>query len=193
MKNKKTIEKKFLHKYFKDFQNILNFETNKNINKILKVKDLIVKTNKSKKKVIIFGNGGSASIGSHFSVDLTKNAGMRCTNLNEPNLITCFANDFGYSKWVEKSIEFYADKGDLIILISVSGKSQNIINACKISKKKKMKLVTITGHKVNNYLRKHSTVNLHVDSKAYNYVENVFQVWLLSIVDFIIGKSEYKA
>lgn len=137
MKNKKTIEKNFLYKYFKDFQSTLNFETNKNINKILKVKDLIVKTNKSKKKVIIFGNGGSASIGSHFSVDLTKNAGMRCTNLNEPNLITCFANDFGYSKWVEKSIEFYADRGDLIILISVSGKSQNIINACKISKKKK--------------------------------------------------------
>lgn len=193
MKNKIKRDKKFLFKYFKDFQNTLILETNKNFDKIPKVKDLILKVNKQKKKVIIFGNGGSASIGSHFSVDLTKNAGMRCVNLNEPNLITCFANDFGYSKWVEKSIEFYADKGDLIILISVSGKSQNIINACKISRKKKLKLVTITGHNVNKYLKQNSLVNLHVDSKAYNYVENVFQVWLLSIVDFIIGKSEYKA
>ena len=56
---------------------------------------------------MIFGNGGSAAIASHFSVDLTKNAGVRCTNYNESDLLTCFANDFGYEKWVEKAIEFY--------------------------------------------------------------------------------------
>ena len=193
MKNKINKEQKFLLKYFKDFQNNLVLETNNNLEKILKIKNLILKTNKLKKKVLIFGNGGSASIASHFSVDLTKNAGMRCVNLNEPNLITCFANDFGYSRWVEKSIEFYADRNDLIILISVSGKSQNMLNACKISNKKKLKVVTLTGHDINNFLKRNSTVNLHVNSKAYNHVENIFQIWLLSIVDFIIGKSEYKA
>lgn len=185
-------DKKLLLKYFKDFQNSLILETDNNLDKILKIKNLIVKTNKLKKKVLIFGNGGSASIASHFSVDLTKNAGMRCVNLNEPNLITCFANDYGYSRWVEKSIEFYADKNDLIILISVGGKSQNMINGFKISNKKKLKIITLTGHNINNFLKLNSTVNLHVNSKAYNYVENIFQIWLLSIVDLIIGKSEYK-
>ena len=92
----------------------------------------------------------------------------------------------------EKSIEFYADRNDLIILISVGGKSQNMINGFKISNKKKLKIITLTGHNINNFLKRNSTVNLHVNSKAYNYVENIFQVWLLSIVDLIIGKSEYK-
>jgi len=192
MKNKINKEKKFLLKYFRDFQKNLILETDNNFEKIIKIKKLILKTNKAKKKVLIFGNGGSASIASHFSVDLTKNARIRCVNLNEPNLITCFANDFGYSKWVEKSIEFYADKKDLIILISVSGKSQNILNACKISNKKKLKIITFTGHNISDFLKKNSTINLHVNSKAYNYVENIFQIWLLSVVDLIIGKSEYK-
>ena len=177
MKNKLNKEKKFLLKYFKDFQKNFILETDNNFEKILKIKKLVLKTKKIKKKVLIFGNGGSASIASHFSVDLTMNARIRCVNLNEPNLITCFANDFGYSKWVEKSIEYYADNKDLIILISVSGKS---------------KIITLTGNNINNFLRKNSSINLHVNSKAYNYVENIFQIWLLSIVDQIIGKSEYK-
>ena len=58
---------------------------------------------------MIFGNGGSSAIASHFSVDLTKNAGLRCTNYNEPDLLTCFSNDYGYEKWVAKAIEFYGD------------------------------------------------------------------------------------
>ena len=76
--------------------------------------------------------------------------------------------------------------------MSVSGKSQNMINACKICKKKNIKIITLTGHNKKNPLRKYSDVNLHIESKAYNFVENIFQVWLLSIVDLIIGSSEYK-
>lgn len=186
-------DKNFLQNYYQLFQKKLINNTDKNFSKIIKLKNLISNTNKKGKKIIVFGNGGSASIASHFSVDLTKNALVRCLNLNEPNLITCFSNDFGYEKWVEKSIEYYSDKGDLIILMSVSGKSKNIINACKISNKKKLKIVTLTGHGINNFLKRNSTVNLHVTSKAYNHVENIFQIWLLSIVDLIIGKSEYKA
>ena len=67
---------------------------------------------------MIFGNGGSAAIASHFSVDLTKNAKIRCTNYNESDLLTCFSNDFGYEKWVEKAIEYYGDEGDVFIGIS---------------------------------------------------------------------------
>ena len=62
---------------------------------------------------MIFGNGGSAAISSHFSVDMTKNAGVRCTNYNESDLLTCFSNDFGYERWVEKAINFYGDKAIL--------------------------------------------------------------------------------
>ena len=84
---------------------------------------------------MIFGNGGSAAISSHFSVDLTKNARVRCVNFNESDLLTCFSNDFGYERWVEKAIEFYGDKNDVLILISAGGESKNMINAIPIAKK----------------------------------------------------------
>ena len=63
-------------------------------------------------EVIIAGNGGSAAMASHAAVDLTNNAQVRAVSFNDAGLITCFANDFGYEKWVEKSLEYYADKSD---------------------------------------------------------------------------------
>ena len=97
---------------------------------------------------MIFGNGGSAAIASHFSVDLTKNARVRCTNYNESDLLTCFSNDFGYERWVEKSIEYYGDDGDNVILISVSGTSKNMVNAANYVKKNRFNsLITFTGNK----------------------------------------------
>ena len=68
------------------------------IRNYIKLQKILVNLRKSKKKAIIAGNGGSAAIASHFSVDLTKNAKVRCMNFNEMDLITCFANDFGYEK-----------------------------------------------------------------------------------------------
>ena len=85
---------------------------------------------------MIFGNGGSAAIASHFSVDISKNARIRCCNYNEYDLITCFSNDYGYEKWVEKAIEFYGDEGDVLILISAGGKSPNMLNGAKKAKEK---------------------------------------------------------
>ena len=163
-------------------------------NKIIKIKNLIIKAKKNNSRVLIFGNGGSAAIASHVSVDLTKNANIRAVNFNEADLITCFSNDYGYEKWVEKAVDFYADYKDVLILISSSGKSLNMINACQTARNKKIsKIITFTGHDKNNALSKLGDINLWIDSKAYNFVENTHQVWLLTIVDLIIGKREYPA
>ena len=144
-------------------------------------------------KVIIAGNGGSAAMASHVSVDLTKTACIRSTNFNEADLITCFSNDYGYKKVFSKSLEFYADKGDIVIIISSSGRSKNLIEAAKFCKRNKIKLFTFTGFSKSNPLRKMGNINLWANSKAYNIVENIHQIWLLSIVDRIIGKIEYSA
>ena len=125
----------FLKNYFKSLQNLINNENY--LKDLVLVKDILKKTHSEGKKTMIFGNGGSAAIASHFSVDLTKNARVRCTNYNESDLLTCFSNDFGYEKWVEKAIEFYADEGDNVILISAGGNSPNMVNGAKQSKKKK--------------------------------------------------------
>ena len=127
-------------------------------------------------------------------MDLTKNAGIRCVNFNEADLITCFANDFGYEHWVEKAVEFYGDEGDVFIAISSSGQSRNIINGCKAARDNKFSsVITFSGFNNDNPLRQLGDINLWVDSKAYNFVENIHQVWLLAIVDLIIGKSGYSA
>ena len=184
-------DKNFVREYLNDFSALIKPD-DQIVKKIIEVKDLLVQAKKNRTKIMIFGNGGSAAIASHFSVDLTKNADIRCFNFNESDLITCFSNDYGYEKWVEKAVDFYADKGDVLILISSSGKSPNMLNACKAAKSKKMStIITFTGHEKNNPLSKLGDVNLWINSKAYNFIENIHQVWLLSIVDLIIGKREY--
>ena len=189
-KNQKDV--KFLQDYLADFSNLI--KPNKDIiNKLTNVRDIILKTSKKKGKVLIFGNGGSAAIASHVSVDLTKNARIRTVNYNEADLITCFSNDYGYERWVEKSIDFYADKNDSLILISSSGKSKNMINACKAARRKKIEVISLTGHTKNNPLSKISNLSLWINSKAYNFIENTHQIWLLTICDLIIGKREYPA
>jgi D-sedoheptulose 7-phosphate isomerase len=178
--------KKFYFKYFKDFNNLCKFD--KFIFKKLEIlTNLVIDLKKNKKKIIIVGNGGSSAIASHFSVDMTKNAGVRTVNFNEYDLITCFANDFGYENWVSKSLDFYLDPGDILILISSSGRSKNIINAAKVGKKLNAKsIITFSGFKKNNQLGKFGDLNFWVNSKNYNHVETAHQLILLALVDRMI-------
>ena len=141
---------------------------------------------KAGKKVIIAGNGGSAAMASHVAVDFTKAASIRAINFNEADLITCFANDYGYENWVEKALEAYADPGDLAILISSSGKSQNILNATEKAKKMGLPVITISGFLTDNPLRKLGDLNLWVDSTEYNIVEMTHHIWLVAIIDYLI-------
>ena len=184
-------DKDFVNKYLKDFS-LLSGPNEEIVDKIIKTRDILANAKKKDNKIMIFGNGGSAAIASHVSVDLTKNAKIRCVNYNEADLITCFANDYGYERWIEKTIDFYADANDVLILISSSGKSKNMLNACKAAKNIKMsKIITFTGHDKNNPLSQQGDINFWINSKAYNFIENTHQVWLLTIVDLIIGKREY--
>ena len=130
---------------------------------------------------------------SHVSVDLTKQAGIRSMNFNEADLITCFANDYGYENWVAKAIEFYGDQGDIAILISSSGKSPNMINAAVQAKSMLIPVITLTGFEQDNPLRQFGELNFWVDSRAYNVIENIHQIWLLMVCDLILGKIEYSA
>ena len=186
-------EKAFLKNYFTDLHKLIDFQ-DETINKLVLAKKIFLETEKKGKKIMVFGNGGSAAIANHFSVDLTKNAGIRCSNYNESDLITCFSNDFGYEKWIEKTIDFYGDADDILVIISASGKSKNIVNGCQAAKRKKFKsIITLTGHDKKNPVSDLGNINFNVPSKAYNHIENAHQILLLSLVDLVIGKSEYPA
>jgi len=184
---------KFIKNYLNDFIELLSPNDN-TINNLVKIRDLLINVTNNKNKILIFGNGGSAAIASHFSVDLTKNAKLRCLNFNESGLITCLSNDYGFEHWAEKAIDFYGDEGDLLIIISSSGKSENMINAVKAARNGNFhSVITLSGFSKGNPLNKLGDINLWVDNKSYNFVENIHQIWLLAIVDLVIGKREYSA
>ena len=185
--------KEFLTSYLNDFSDLVKPDK-KTINQLLEVAVLLKEVHSQKKKVLIFGNGGSAAMASHFSVDLTKNAGLRCVNFNEADLITCFTNDYGFERWVEKAVDFYGDEGDLLIVISSSGSSKNMLNGVKAARNGNFQaVVTLSGFAENNPLSQLGDINLWINSRAYNFVENIHQIWLLAIVDLIIGNREYSA
>ena len=193
MPSNKMDSKEFLTSYLNDFSDLVKPDE-RTINKLLEVAVLLREVHSQKKKVLIFGNGGSAAMASHFSVDLTKNASLRCINCNEADLITCFSNDYGYDRWVEKAVDFYGNEGDLLIVISSSGSSKNMLNGVKAARKGNFKaVVTLSGFAEDNPLRQLGDINLWINSRAYNFVENIHQVWLLAIVDLIIGSREYSA
>jgi D-sedoheptulose 7-phosphate isomerase len=158
---------------------------------LLKAKEIIVAAQADKKKLMLAGNGASASIASHLAVDFTKQGGVRAMTFNEPNLITAFANDFGYEKWVQEAIRFHGEAGDVAILVSSSGKSPNMLTAANFASSQGIKVITLTGFASDNPLKALGDVNLWVESRAYNIIECIHMIWLTAICDLIIGRAEY--
>ena len=167
---------------------------NTNIKDLVDSSILFKEVKKNKNKIIFIGNGGSAAIASHISVDLSKNAKIRSINFNEADLITCLSNDYGHENWMKAALNIYCDKGDLVVLISSSGRSLNILNVAKWCKKNKIKFITFSGNDSDNPLKKINSegINFWVDSKAYNHIEGIHLLLLMSITDCVIGKSVYK-
>jgi D-sedoheptulose 7-phosphate isomerase len=161
--------------------------------KLIEISELVRDVNDKSKKIILIGNGGSAAMASHVAVDFTKAAGVRAVNFNEADLITCFANDYGYDQWVVEALKAYADPGDLAILISSSGKSPNIINGALQAKQMGLQTVTLSGFGSDNSLRKLGDVELWADSSEYNVVEMSHHIWLVSIVDYVIEANKKDA
>ena len=160
------------------------------VDNLVKIKSLFKSTSKKGGKIILAGNGGSAAMASHVAVDITKNTGIRAVTFNEYDLITCLANDYGYENWISKAIELYHNPKDVIVLISASGQSINVVNAATKSKELGLTVITFSGFNSNNPLHKLGNINLWVDSKIYNIVEMTHHIWLLAIVDMIISNTD---
>jgi D-sedoheptulose 7-phosphate isomerase len=178
----------FFKKYYEDIFKCIGAVENEPL-ALAGAIELFADTKKRGGKVILVGNGGSAAMASHVSVDLTKVSRLRAINFNEADLITCFANDYGHEHWMEKALEFYADPQDLIVLISSSGKSANVVNAAIKAKLMKLPLITFSGFAPDNPLRKLGDINFWADSHAYNVVEMTHHVWLLSLADRLVDDA----
>jgi D-sedoheptulose 7-phosphate isomerase len=184
-------EKSFIKDYMERYrQSLIKTDVSE---ELIRMKEMVLEIKARGNKAIVSGNGGSAAMASHVAVDFTKQAGIRTVNFNEAELITCFANDYGYENWVAKALEFFGDKGDMVILISSSGSSANMVNAANAAKKLGMQVITFSGFNEDNLLKQSGDLNFWVDSRAYNVVENTHQIWLLLVCDLIVGEAEYSA
>lgn len=183
----------FLENYFNDFfvvcYKFLNNDKNKNnLNKLV---NILKRTKRKNRTIYLIGNGGSSAIAEHMAIDLTKNARLRAMAVSGSPLLTTFSNDYGYEKVFQKAIESFANKNDILIAISSSGRSKNILNACNAAKKKMMKVFTFSGFGRNNPLRKKGDINFWVNSKSFGYIELIHNLLIHYINDAIIGSAEY--
>jgi D-sedoheptulose 7-phosphate isomerase len=138
-------------------------------------------------KIIFVGNGGSAGIASHLAIDFSKNGGLRSLAFNDAAALTCLANDLGYDNVFAKQLEFHARPGDLLIAISSSGKSPNILNAVKAARAHACGIVTFSGFTEENDLRKGGDINFYIKSHEYGFVEVAHLTLCHAVLDIDMG------
>jgi D-sedoheptulose 7-phosphate isomerase len=149
--------------------------------------EIILKQGAAGNKVIFIGNGGSAAIASHMAIDYWKNGKIKATSFNDGSLLTCLSNDYGYKHVFEKPIEVFAEPGDVLIAISSSGKSENILNGVKAARKKEVKVLTFSGFSDDNPLKTMGDLNFYVPAKAYSHVELIHETIIHYMLDMIIN------
>src|SRR6516165_6780262 len=115
--------------------------------------------------IMFIGNGGSAGLASHLAIDFSKNGRLRAMAFNDPSVLTCLGNDLGYENVFAKQIEFHGRSGDLLVAISSSGRSPNILRAVKAVRAANCKVVTFSGFTTDNDLRSAGDINFFVQSK----------------------------
>ena len=122
-------------------------------------------------KIMFIGNGGSAAIASHMATDFVKNGGLRAIAFNDGAALTCLGNDYGYPSVFAKQIEMHGLAGDVLVAISSSGESANILKAVDAARAGGCTVVTLSGFKQDNTLRGLGDFNLYVPAGDYGLVE----------------------
>lgn len=140
-------------------------------------------------KVFFIGNGGSAAIAGHMTADFMKNGGMRTIGLYDSAAATCLSNDYGYEYVFSKQLEFMADIGDLLVAISSSGNSENIVNGIVAGKNRGAEIITFTGFNRDNKCSRMGDINVYVPCRVYGKVETIHVLILQQIVDLLFERD----
>lgn len=129
------------------------------------------RTKRERTRIFFVGNGGSAGICSHMATDWLKNGGFASTALNDGATLTCLGNDLGYEHVFGKQLEMHGRAGDLLVAISSSGNSPNILRAVEAARAAKMDVITLSGFAKDNKLRRLGDLNFYVPDGRYGFVE----------------------
>ena len=132
--------------------------------------------------VYLVGNGGSAMIAGHFATDACKNGGLRAMAFNEASMLTAAANDLAFSEVFAVPLARLARAGDLLISISSSGNSPNVVRAIEVARGAGLHVVTLSGKAADNRSRRLGDLNFYVPAQRYGWVESahhiVMHYWL---------------
>lgn len=153
---------------------------------IMEATDMI---HKCSGRLLFIGNGASASIASHMAADFLKNGDVPTSTFTDPALMTCIGNDIGFDFVYDKPVDVSANDDDILIAISSSGQSPNILNACETAKYRGCKIITLSGFKATNPLRTMGGINFYVPSNSYGIVEVVHTAILHCILDMFMARE----
>ena len=154
--------------------------------------DMFIRHKENGSQLFFIGNGGSSAIASHMTADFMKNGGMNTYSLYDQAVTTCMGNDYGYEYIFSRPLQFLIREDDLIVAISSSGNSKNIINAVETAKHKKAEIITFTGFEPDNQLKQLGDMNVYVPCKKYGIVESIHNLILQQIVDMIMERDGVK-
>jgi D-sedoheptulose 7-phosphate isomerase len=152
---------------------------------------LTIRSKKSEvRKIIVIGNGGSAAIASHMQNDLCKAGGVRSLVFNEAPLLSALSNDLSYTVAFEFLVNLWAEKGDLLIAISSSGQSENILLAADAARNKGCSVITLSGFRSDNPLRRRGMINFYIPADHYGFVELAHSILTHYISDAVKNHME---
>ena len=149
-----------------------------------KVQKSLKKLKKNNKNIYFFGNGASAAFANHMALDFSKNGGILSKSLSDSAMLTALSNDYSYEKAMLEYLKIEdVSKDDLVITISSSGNSPNILNVLRHCKENNIKTLALSGLKIDNNSISLADYSIYVPMKTYGMVECIHQIFLHLILD----------
>ena len=184
---------KNLNNFVEDYIELLSKSIlSTNINNLEKSCKEILRRIKNKKTIYVCGNGGSAAIANHYVVDFLKffkdktNLKPKILSLsNNIETITAISNDINYKNVFSYQLDNYYSKGDLLILVSSSGNSKNIIELVKFAKKNKIQTIGFSGFN-GGYLKKNCNISLHINADNYGISEDAHHILMHIQLQYLV-------
>ena len=151
--------------------------------------DQAKRVQEEKQGILFFcGNGASATMAEHMSHDWFQNAGVNTYSVSETAHLTAISNDLSYEDVFSYRIDRICSEQDLLITISSSGNSPNVVKALKKAKEKGSFVITLSGKSKDNHSRRSGDLNFYVPLETYGMVESAHSVLLHAVLDYFLDQ-----
>jgi D-sedoheptulose 7-phosphate isomerase len=151
--------------------------------------DYALKVGQRNRYLFLVGNGASSSMASHFATDITKNGKIRTHVFTDSSLLSAVGNDYSFNELYSRPLQWYSEAGDLLIAISSSGNSENILQACHQARHQGLRVVTLSAMKPDNQLRRLGDINCYLAASTYGLAESGHAVIMHHWMDLLEAAS----